>query len=101
MDKSGANIAGVDSINLHLALLFMFGAIFYQITPRQIKYLNNVVESRHRYIKKITKSMMGFKTFNSAQATISGIELHHMLRKHQHKNSANFSIFEQFYQLAA
>jgi putative transposase len=101
MNKSGANKAGVDSINLHLALLFMFGGIFYQIKPRQIKYLNKIVESRHRFSKKITKPMMGFKAFNSAQATISGIELHHMLRKHQHKNSANSSIFEQFYQLAA
>jgi hypothetical protein len=28
----------------------------------------------HRFIKKITKPMMGFKAFHSAQATIAGIE---------------------------
>lgn len=45
--------------------------------------------------------MMGFKALHSAKATISGIELHHMLRKNQHRDSANISIFEQFSQLAA
>ncbi|EEZ96889.1 hypothetical protein LLB_2089 [Legionella longbeachae D-4968] len=28
--------------------------------------------------------MKGFKEFHSAKATLSGIELHHMLRKKQH-----------------
>jgi putative transposase len=78
MDKSGSNKAGIDTINLQLALLFRFGVIFYQIDIRQIKYLNNIVEQDHRFIKKITKPMKGFKSFESAQATISGIELHHM-----------------------
>jgi transposase-like protein len=27
----------------------------------QVKYLNNIVEQDHRFIKKITKPMMGFK----------------------------------------
>ena len=101
MDKSGANKAGVDAMNLQLALLFMFGGIFYQIDIRQIKYLNNIVEQDHRFIKKITKPMKGFKSFEFAQATISGIELHHMLRKGQHMQSANETIFGQFYRLAA
>jgi len=101
MDKSGGNKAGIDSINLQLALLFMYGGIFYQIKTRQIKYLNNIVESEHRCIKKITKPMRGFKAFHSAEATLAGIELHHMLSKNQHQDSANFSIFEQFSQLAA
>jgi len=101
MDKSGANKAGIDAINLQLVLLFMLGGIFYQIDIRQIKYLNNIVEQEHRFIKKITKPMKGFKSFESAQATISGIELHHMLRKGQHLKSVNKTIFEQFYGLAA
>ncbi len=45
--------------------------------------------------------MKGFKAFYSAEATLSGIELHHMLRKNQHQQSDNLTIFEQFYQLAA
>ncbi len=52
MDKSGANKAGIDNINLHLALLFMLGGLFLQIKVRQVKYLNNIVEQDHRFIKK-------------------------------------------------
>lgn len=100
MDKSGANKAGIDTINLQLALLFMLGGLFVQLTVRQIKYLNNIVEQDHRFIKKITKPMKGFKAFHSADATLAGIELHHMLRKNQHTESANQTIFEQFYGLA-
>jgi putative transposase len=43
---------------------------------------------------------MGFKAFHSAEATLAGIELHHMLKKGQHINSANPSVFEQFYALS-
>lgn len=101
MDKSGANKAGIDRINLLLALLFLFTGIFYQIIVRQIKYLNNIVEQDHRGIKKITRPMMGFKSFASAEATIAGVELHRMLKKGQHKNASNLSVYEQFYALAA
>lgn len=52
MDKSGTNKARIDTINLHLALLFMLGGLFVQLTVRQIKYLNNIVEQDHRFIKK-------------------------------------------------
>jgi transposase-like protein len=44
-------------------------------------YLNNIIEQDHRFIKKITKPMMGFKAFHSAQATIAGIETAHMIRE--------------------
>ena len=71
------------------------------IHVRQIKYLNNIVEQDHRGIKKITKPMMGFKAFHSADATLSGIELCRMLKKDQHINSENSHAFEQFYALAA
>ncbi|CEG56635.1 transposase (fragment) [Legionella fallonii LLAP-10] len=87
----------IDTINRQLALLFMMGGLFLQITVRQIKYLNNIVEQDHRFIKKITKPMKEFKAFHSTQATLAGIELHHMLRKGQHLQAENQSIFHQFY----
>jgi putative transposase len=37
--------------------------------------------------------MVGFKYFNSVQATIAGIELYHMLKKGQHVNTANSPTF--------
>ena len=72
-----------------------------QITVRQIKYMNNIVEQDHRFVKKITKPMRGFKEFGSKKSTLAGIELHHMLRKGQHTQASNQTIFQQFYGLAA
>ena len=101
MDKSGANKAGIDTISLHLARPFMLGGLFVRLTVRQIKYLSNIVEQDHRFIKKITQPTKGFKTFYSADATLTGMELHHMLRKRQHDQSINEAISEQFFRLAA
>jgi putative transposase len=47
----------------------------------QAKYLNNLIEQDHRFIKKISKPILGLKGFISATATLAGIELYHMLRK--------------------
>jgi transposase-like protein len=52
---------------------------------RQSKYLNSVVEQDHQNIKRIVKPMMGFKTFNSARKTLSGVEAMNMIRKGQVK----------------
>ena len=51
MDKSGANYAGLENINR----LLMLAGIIRFIEIVQIKYLNNLVEQDHRFIKKITK----------------------------------------------
>jgi len=48
---------------------------------RQVKYLNNIVEQDHRFIKKRTRPTLGFKNFYSAAATITGIENIRMIQK--------------------
>ena len=101
MDKSGANKAGIDTINLFLAVISATLQIIFQITVRQIKYLNNIIEQDHRAVKRTTGPMMGFKSMAAAEATIAGIELPHMLKKGQHKNANSQTIFQQFYGLAA
>ena len=40
-----------------------------------------MIEQDHRGIKNITKYTLGFKSFESAEATIAGIEPHRMLAK--------------------
>ena len=94
MDKSGANLAGLQKVNegLHEDK---------KITIRQVKYLNNMVEQDHRGIKRITKPMLGFKSFVSAAATLTGIELCHMLRKGQNALHGTLSSGKQFYALTA
>ena len=73
------------------------------IEIRQIKYLNNIVEQDHRGVKRITRPMLGFKSFAAAQATLVGIELMQMLRKRQRvvEAGAEGLAAEQFYALAA
>jgi putative transposase len=95
MDKSGANYAGIENINM---LLMLAGLICF-IEICQVKYLNNLIEQDHRFIKKITKPMMGFKAFHSAQATIDGIETAHMIRKGQ-LSEENIPAYKQFMALA-
>jgi len=50
---------------------------------RQNKYLNNVIEQDHRFLQRLIKPGMGFKSFNTARRTIKGYEAMHMLRKGQ------------------
>jgi transposase-like protein len=50
---------------------------------RQKKYLNNIVEQDHRFIKKRVRSMLGLKSFRTATYILSGIEEMHMIKKKQ------------------
>jgi putative transposase len=92
MDKSGANKAAIDALNI--------GRV-QPIVIRQVKYLNNIVEQDHRAIKRITKPMLNFKSFRSARAVLAGIELMHMIRKGQFATDglADLSFSQQFYVL--
>ena len=67
IDKSGANLAGLNAINFQIAILTVLGLSMMQIQIRQIKYLNNIIEQDHRGIKRTTNPMMGFKASLSRQ----------------------------------
>ena len=93
MDKSGANKAAIDEINANREK---------PIVVRQVKSLNNIVEQDHRAVKRVTKLMLGFKSFQSAKNILAGIELMHMIRKGQMmmEGADKMSFAEQFYTLA-
>ena len=55
---------------------------------RPVKYLNNIVEQDHRFIKKITKPCLGFQSIRTATKTIAGIEAMPFMEK---------TIKEEFY----
>ena len=96
IDMSGANLAGLQAVNV----ILKFTGNGSTIEVRQVKYLNNILEQDHRFIKRITDPMMGFKAFHSAAATIAGIETAHMIRKGQiAANGA--TAFQTFAELAA
>ena len=53
---------------------------------RQVKYLNNLIEQDHRFIKRRTNPGLGFGSFNTARRTIQGYEAMNMIRKGQIKD---------------
>jgi putative transposase len=74
------------------------------ISIRQVKYLKNMVEQDHRGVKRVTRPMLGFKSFDAAQSTLVGIELMHMLKKRQlvpAEGNGDLTVAELFYSLAA
>jgi len=77
IDKSGANGAGIKAVNKIFA---RFGRLT-NISAVRSKYLNNMIEQDHRFIKRRTRPMLGFKSFRSASATLDGIEVAQMIRK--------------------
>lgn len=74
IDKSGANMSAINSVNNDSSI---------HIKMTQVKYLNNLVEQDHRYIKDRIRLMKGFKKFHSAKIIIAGIEIMNMLTKGQ------------------
>src|SRR5215470_9427753 len=50
---------------------------------RQCKYLNNILEQDHRFIKRRVSPRLGFFSFNTARRTISGYETMNIIRKGQ------------------
>ena len=74
------------------------------IAIRQVKSLNNIVEQDHRAVKRLTRPMLGFKSFTAAQDTLVGIELMHMIKKRQlvvEEGDEGRTAAELFYSLAA
>ncbi|HZC01129.1 MAG TPA: DDE-type integrase/transposase/recombinase, partial [Gammaproteobacteria bacterium] len=95
IDGSEANAAAIRSYNKE------YGTA---ISIRQVKYLNNMVEQDHRSVKRVTRPMLGFKSFAAAQAALVGIELMHMLKKGQMvvvEGAEGLTAADQFYALAA
>jgi transposase, IS6 family len=62
---------------------------------RQCKYLNNVVEQDHRFVKRRVNPGLGFGAFATAQRTIQGYEAMHMLRKGQIEGLAKGDVLTQ------
>src|SRR5947208_7786029 len=52
---------------------------------RRVKYLNNIIEQDHRFIKKKVRASQCFKRFHTAERTLEGIEAMNMMRKGQVK----------------
>ncbi len=94
IDKSGANTVAITHYNkTHQTAIVI----------RHSKYLNNLVEQDQRAVKRLTRPMLGFKSFWAARCTIAGIKVMHAIRKGQGWTAKNapHTPAEQFYALAA
>jgi transposase-like protein len=95
----------IDGSDAHEATIKSYNQAYgTAVAIRQVKYLNNVVEQDHRAVKRITRPMLGFKSFTAAQDTLVGIELMHMLKKRQlavEERDEGRTAADLFYSLAA
>ena len=98
IDKSGANAAALDTINIRL---WLSGHMLFMIEVLAVKYLNNIVEQSHRKVKGKMHQCLGWKSWEGAESTLAGVELWSMIKQGQMDTTENMTSWEQFYSLAA
>lgn len=57
----------------------------FDCSLRRTKYLTNIVEQDHRFIRRRWRAMQCFRCFHTAERAIEGVESMHMMRKGQVK----------------
>src|SRR6266581_3103696 len=84
--KSAPRVINVDKNAAYpkaIAELKAAGLLPERVELRQVKYLNNLVEQDHRFIKRLVKPGMGFFSVETAGRTLQGYEVMNMIRKGQ------------------
>jgi transposase-like protein len=71
------------------------GTLPVTCTLRLCKYLNNMIEQDHRAIKRRVKPGTGFGSVSTAQRTLQGYEVMHMVRKGQLNGVAKGDVLAQ------
>ena len=61
----------------------------------QVKYLNNIVENDHKSVKSKSRYRQWYQSFNTASATISGMETMRMIQKGQIKYLDKYDVRAQ------
>jgi transposase-like protein len=97
IDGSKSNYAAIDSMNVQLWLTGYFMLSLVEILD--IKYLNNIVEQSHRWVKQKTRQALGWKSMEGALASLHGREIWTMLKQDQIDVEGQ-TAFERFYALA-
>ena len=97
IDGSKSNYAAIDAINIQLWLTGVFMLSLIEIVD--IKYLNNIVEQSHRWVKQKTRQALGWKSIDGAHASLHGREIWTMIKRDQIDLEGD-TAYEQFYTLA-
>lgn len=88
MDKNAAYPPAIDELKADQSLP-------KTTEVRPVKYLNNIVEQDHRFIKRLVNPGMGFNSFNTARRTLRGYEAMNMIRKGQIEGVEKSDILSQ------
>ncbi len=94
IDKSGSNIAALNTINVRL---WLSGYMLSMIEVLTVKYLNNIIEQSHRKVKGKMVQCLGWKSWAGAESTLAGVELWSMIKLGQMDTNENMTPWEQFY----
>ena len=97
IDGSKSNDAAIDAMNVQLWLTGVFMLSLIEIVD--VKYLNNIVEQSHRWVKQKTRQALGWKSLDGAMASLHGREMWTMLKREQIEVEGE-TAFERFYALA-
>ena len=62
---------------------------------RRVKYLNHIIEQDHRFIKKRVRACLGYRSFETAERTLQGIEAVNMIGKGQLKRIGRDDVMGQ------
>jgi IS6 family transposase len=62
---------------------------------QRVKYLNNVIEQDHSFVKRKVRASQCFKRFQTAEQTLEGIEAMNMMRWGQVKRLVGSNVQEQ------
>ena len=88
VDKNAAYPKAVDRLKTNQQLPL-------ECELRQVKYLNNLIEQDHRFIKRRTRPGLGFFSFDTARRTLAGYETMNMICKGPMKGAAKGTILAQ------
>ena len=97
IDGSKSNYAAIDAMNIQLWLTGIFMLSLIDILD--IKYLNNIVEQSHRWVKQKTRQALGWKSLEGATDSLHGRERWTMLKRDQIEIVGE-TAYEKFYALA-
>jgi IS6 family transposase len=101
LDAGHTTLPRVITVDKHAAYPLAFDALQHEGTLpvscqlRQCKYLNNMLEQDHRFVKRQVNLGLGFGGFHTAQRTIQGYEAMHRLRKGQLEGIAKGDVLTQ------
>ena len=62
---------------------------------RRTKYLTNIVEQDHRAVRRRWRTMQCFRSFDTAERTLEGVESMHMVKKGQVKRLSGDNVVRQ------